>query len=135
MKETWSWQGHPERVDQLLRVLGFAYALGTWLKERKSWQRLADVEVPSRIPIPLMLFSLSAKRERDRAWTEAGQSLNELGRTLATRMVEGDERQKELVVLQESVERYTKWLLVLTVVVTLVGIGSIAATIVVAATQ
>lgn len=147
MGDAWKWT--PEHMDRLLEVLGFAIVLGTWLKDREVKQRLADVEVPNGIQLPVLLFLLSAKRQRDRSWVEAGESMNEVAEALAKRMVESDERQKQLLdlevslenlaqegrVLQESIRRYTKWLLALTVVVALIGLGSIAATIVLAATH
>jgi hypothetical protein len=75
--------------------------------------------------------------------------MKELGETLAKRAIESDKRQQQLVDLQASLEgiaqdgkvmqasmaRYTRWLVILTVAVTGIGIASIAATIVVAATS
>jgi hypothetical protein len=147
MGDAWEWK--PEHTDRLVEVLGFAIVLGTWVKDRKVKQRLADVEVPNGIQLPVLLFLLSAKRQRERSWAEAGKSMTELAEVLAKRMVESDERQKQLLdlqvslenlardgkVLQASIKTYTKWLLALTVVVALIGVGSIAATIVVAATH
>ena len=110
-------------------------------------RRLADVEVPNGIQLPVVLFLLNAKRQRSPQWAEAGKSLNELGKSLAKWMIATDERQQQLVDLQGSVERlaqsssgreetlaplqvsvtrYTKWLLSLTIVVALIGLGTIA---------
>lgn len=175
MAESWEWGG--KNGDRLLTALGWVIILGTWLRDREVKQRLADVEVPNGIQLPLMMFLVAAKRERSRQWAKAGESVNEMARVLATRMVEGDERQRQLVdlqaslerlardssgreqqlvtlqqslegltrdssgreeqlvVLQRSVTKYTKWLLALTVVVAVIGVGSIATAIVVAATQ
>ena len=120
MGDAWNWK--PEHTDRLLEVLGFASALGTWVKDRQVKQCLADVEVPNGIQLPVLLFLLSGKRQRERSWIEAGKSMNEVAEVLAKRMVESDERQNQLLdlqvslenlaqdgtVLQESIKTYTK---------------------------
>jgi hypothetical protein len=130
-------------------VLGWAVSLGTWAKDRQVKQRLSDVEVPRGIEMTTLLFLLSAKRQRQRQWDQAAESMKELGETLAKRAIESDKRQQQLVDLQASLEgiaqdgkvmqasmaRYTRWLVILTVAVTAIGIASIAATVVVAATS
>jgi hypothetical protein len=130
-------------------VLGWAVSLGTWAKDRQVKQRLSDVEVPRGIEMTTLLFLLSAKRQRQRQWDQATESMKDLGETLAKRAIESDKRQQQLVDLQASLEdiaqdgkvmqasmaRYTRWLVILTVAVTVIGIASIAATIIVAATS
>ena len=141
------WERGAEPVDRLIEAVGWVIILATWRKERVVKQRLADVEVPNGIQLPVLLFLLSGKRQRSRQWAEAGKSLNELGESLAKRMIATDERQQQLVDLQGSLERlaqsssereetlvalqlsvtrYTKWLLMLTIVVALIGLGTIA---------
>lgn len=141
------WERGAEPVDRLIEAVGWVTIVATWRKERVVKQRLADVEVPNGIQLPVLLFLLSAKRLRSRQWAEAGKSLNELGESLAKRMIATDERQQQLVDLQASLERlaqsssdreetlvalqlsvtrYTKWLLVLSIVVALIGLGTIA---------
>jgi hypothetical protein len=93
-------QWKPERIDRLLEAFGWAIVLGTWMKDREVKRRLADVEVPNGIQLPVLLFLLSAKRQRDRSWVEAGKSMNELAEVLAKRMVESDERQEQVLDLQ-----------------------------------
>jgi hypothetical protein len=139
----------PEHTDRLIEVLGWAVSLGTWAKDRQVKQRLSDVEVPRGIEMTTLLFLLSAKRQRQRQWDQTAESMEELGEILAKRAIESDKRQQQLVDLQASLEgiaqdgkvmqasmaRYTRWLVILTVAVTVIGIASIAATIVVAATS
>jgi hypothetical protein len=154
MDEAWKWD--PEHTDRLVTALALAIVVTTWVKDRQISERLADVEVPHGIQLPVLMFALVGRRMRDRQWAEAGKSLNDLGEILAKRMVESDERQKQLldlqaslerlaqdstaretrlVALQEDVQRYTKWLLRLTVIVAAIGLASIVATIVVTATH
>ena len=142
-------QWRPEHTDRVLVVLGWAVSLGTWAKDRQVKQRLSDVEVPRGIEMTTLLFLLSAKRQRQRQWDQATESMKDLGETLAKRAIESDKRQQQLVDLQASLEdiaqdgkvmqasmaRYTRWLVILTVAVTVIGIASIAATIIVAATS
>src|ERR1019366_1705562 len=154
MDEAWKWD--PEHTDRLVTALALAIVVTTWVKDRQLSERLADVEVPHGIQLPVLMFALVGRRMRDRQWAEAGKSLNDLGEILAKRMGESDERQKQLldlqaslerlaqdstaretrlVALQEDVQRYTKWLLRLTVIVAAIGLASIVATIVVTATH
>lgn len=64
----------------------------------------------------------------ERTLKELEKPIAELGTLIGTRWREGDEREKQLVALQASVERLTRWLVGLTIAVGLIGVGSIAAT-------
>lgn len=75
----------------------------------------------------LVLGSWIRMRRTDRALEEFAETSGELGTLVGTRWREGDEREKQLVALQASVERMTRWLVALTIVVGLIGIASIAA--------
>jgi hypothetical protein len=121
-----------------------------WLTERKVWQRLADVEVPSGA----LFIALGVARIRQivigRNWEQAAQSARELTDALTQRMRqsehranqelelqqsieratrEGEAREQRLLELQESVEAQTRWLVRLTVTLGLIGAAGIAATI------
>jgi len=146
------WERGAERADKLMAAVGWVLVFGSWITDRQIKDRLADVEVPHGAQVTILIFALIGRRIRSRQWTEAAASVNELAEALAKRMVETDARQQELVdlqgslerlahessgreeilvALQQSLTRYTKWLLVLTVAVALIGVG----TIVIAATH
>ena len=55
------------------------------------------VEVPRGVEMTTLLFALSAKRQRQRQWDQAAESMKELGETLAKRAIESDKRQQQLV--------------------------------------
>ena len=65
---------------------------------------------------------------RPSAIDEFGEQSSELGQLLGERWREGTEREEQLVQLQASIERMTRWLVRLTVVLGVIGVGSIAAT-------
>jgi hypothetical protein len=98
------------------------------LRDRKIWQRLADVEIPNGTLFVVMAAALVRQRRTERALAEFAKRSGELGTLLGTRMRESDERAVELLSLQASVERLTRWLVVLTVVLGVIGVGGIAAT-------
>ena len=76
----------------------------------------------------LVLGSWIRMRRMDRALEEFAETSGELGTLIGTRWREGDDREKQLVALQTSVERMTRWLVGLTIALGLIGAGSIAAT-------
>jgi len=135
-----------ERGDWALSCVGLALAPLSWIRGRDVSERLADVHVPRGMLLPALMFARIGQRRRERAYEELGDGLSELGTTLATRMRENDQRQQQLVDLQASLERmtregeqrektlvelqvsvtlYTRWLLALTVVLAVLGIGTI----------
>jgi hypothetical protein len=97
-------------------------------RDRIGWQRLADVEVPRGTLWVVMLASLVRMRREDRVFKEVEKTSAELGTLIGTRWRESDDREKQLVALQASVERMTRWLVGLTIALGLLGVGSIAAT-------
>jgi hypothetical protein len=94
-------------------------------KNRLGWQRLSDVQVPKGILWVILLASYVRQRATDRAVERFSKSANELGTLLGTRMRESDEREGELLKLQASVERLTRWLVRLTVALAILGVASI----------
>ena len=103
-------------------------------RDRIGWEPLAAVQVPKGI----LWLALIAIRIRQRKTSQAierfSQATDTLGTLLGTRMRETDERQQQLLDLQVSVEKLTRWLVALTIVVALGGIASIAVALVVAIT-
>jgi hypothetical protein len=95
---------------------------------RFGWQRLADVDVPWGIEWWLIAFGLLRQRNSRKAIDQAVKNLSEVATYLGTRMREGDDREMRLIALQESVERQTRWLVRLTLVLGLIGLASIGAT-------
>ena len=97
-------------------------------RDRFGWQRLADVQVPRGTLLVVLLASLVRMWREDRIFKEFEKTSDELGSLVGTRWREGDERERQLVASQASIERLTRWLVALTIVVGLIGIASIAAT-------
>ena len=65
----------------------------------------------------------------DKVIDEFSKSASDLGNLLGDRWREGTEREEELLQLQQSIESLTRWLVVLTIVVGVVGLVAAAATI------
>ncbi len=143
-----SWRRHPG--DVALLVGGWLMVLWAWVADRKVKDRLADVEVPHGVLLPIVMFTLIGQRRRDRVSARFGTATGEFGTFIGTRMRDTDERQQRLVelqasleeltrageqrerrmvALQESVERYTRVLVILTVVLAALGLGAIGATV------
>jgi hypothetical protein len=95
-------------------------------RERPGWRRLADVEIPPGT-ITAVLLSLWWK-QRTTAKAIDALPAAELGQLLGKRWREGTEREEQLLELQASVERMTRWLVRLTIALGVIGVGSIAAT-------
>jgi hypothetical protein len=93
-----------------------------------GWQRLADVQVPRGTLGVVLLASLVRMRREGREFKQVEKTSAELATLVGTRWREGDERERQLVALQASVERMTRWLVGLTIALGLIGVGSIAAT-------
>lgn len=121
------WRG--EFGDRVLAVAGWAIALSAWARDRKVSQRLADLEVPHAIKLPVLLFIRIRQRRTDRASAELSKSLAELGSVLGARMRENDERDERVLRLTESMESLNRRLVRLTVVLGAIGVASIAATV------
>jgi len=94
-----------------------------------GWQRLADVQVPTGILWWVLLGLWLRRREMDKVIDEFSKSASDLGNLLGDRWREGTEREEELLQLQQSIESLTRWLVVLTIVVGVVGLVAAAATI------
>jgi hypothetical protein len=97
-------------------------------REKFGWERLADVQVPRGILWVILLGLRWRQRATHQAIEEFAGPANELTELLAERWREGTEREEELLMLQASVERMTRWLVRLTVVLGIIGTASIAAT-------
>lgn len=97
-------------------------------RKRLGWQRLADVQVPHGTLTALLLGGLLRMRRSERATKELRDIGAELGTLIGDRWREGDEREARLIELQASVERMTRWLVLVTVAVGLIGIAGIGAT-------
>jgi hypothetical protein len=72
--------------------------------------RLADVRVPLRYGAyiyALILAELVGTLRKRRAWSEATESLAEVGSLLADRMVEGDKRDERMADLTENMATLT----------------------------
>jgi hypothetical protein len=124
--------GRPWRDEDVrdygLMGLGWLMFILVTLRDRNIWQRLADVEIPNGTLFVVMAAALVRQRRTQHALAEFAERSGELGTLLGTRMRESDERAVELLSLQASVERLTRWLVVLTVVLGVIGVGGIAAT-------
>jgi hypothetical protein len=97
-------------------------------RDRTGWQRLADVQVPHGLLWAILIGSRLGQRRTQRAVEELAETTTEFGTFLGSRWREGDEREERLVDLQASIERLTRWLVRLTIVIGAIGVGGIAAT-------
>jgi len=100
--------------------------------DRTGWQRLADVQVPHGILWVLVIGSLIGKRRTDRALADFAKTTGEFGTFMGGRMRQGDAQTKQLLDLQASIERLTRWLVRLTIALGVIGVAGIAATVVAA---
>jgi len=96
------------------------------IRHRGGWQPLADIQLPYGIVWIILLALRVRQRRMDRAVKEFSKASSQLGTFLGDRMRERDERDRRLLDLQVSVERLTRWLVVLTVVLGLLGIAGVS---------
>jgi hypothetical protein len=97
-------------------------------RDRIGWQRLADVQVPRGVVWVLLIGLRIRQRVTARALKGFADASSELGTVLGARMREGDARETQLLALQASIERLTRWLVRLTITLGLIGIAGIGAT-------
>lgn len=142
-----SWR--PDRADLILVAVSWLLLIWTWIREGEVRQRLADVKVPNGILLPVVWSAVVRQRRTDRAIKEFAATTSEFGTFLGTRMRQSDARSKQLLELQASLEglalasdvrdahllelqdsiaQLTRWLVVLTIVLGIIGLGGIAAT-------
>jgi hypothetical protein len=95
---------------------------------RYLWERLADVQVPRGVLWVIVVAKLVQQRQTDRVIRRFDQASSDFGTFLGRRMKEGDERQGQLLDLQRSIEALTRWLVVLTIVLGVIGLAGIGAT-------
>lgn len=98
-------------------------------RDKYGWERLSDVQVPRGMLWVIVIGLWWRQRKTNAAIDEFGEVSAELGQLLGERWREGTEREEQLVELQASIERMTRWLVRLTVALGIIGVGSIAATI------
>jgi hypothetical protein len=141
------WRG--EKADRASLITGYAILVLTWIRDRKVAERLADVEIPHGMLIPTLLAAWVGQRRRNRAWAALTRSMVEVANALTARMRQSDERSKQLLELQASIERLaregdvrdrhlldlqasieglTRWLVRLTIILGVIGLGGIGAT-------
>jgi hypothetical protein len=135
-----------KHVDWVATLLALGIPLITWIRAGKPKERLADVEVPTGVLASAIVARWVGLRRDDRIYAEFGERMAELGTFLGTRMRQGDERSQQLLDLQASLERYagaadvrdqdllrlsstverlTRWLVALTVVLGVIGLVGI----------
>lgn len=128
-------------------MLGFAFPIVTWIRTGKPWQRLADVDVPNGILLSVLLFALAGRRRTARIYAKFGEQTAEFGTFIGNRMRQSDERSSQLLDLQASLERYasaanerdedllrlsssverlTRWLVRLTILLGAIGVAGVA---------
>jgi hypothetical protein len=118
-----------KRTDWVIFLLGWAVMLARGIGQRRYKERLADVEIPNALAFPLICALLVRRRELDRASAKLGANMSELGTLIGKRMRQSDERAAELLALQQSVERLSRWLVGLTLVLGVIGLAGIGATV------
>jgi hypothetical protein len=96
-----------------------------------GWEKLSDVQVPRGMLWGILVGLWWRQRKTNQALDEFGERSSELGQLLGESRREGTEREERLVQLQASIERMTRWLVWVTVALGLLGVGSIALTVLV----
>jgi hypothetical protein len=96
-------------------------------RDKYGWERLSDVQVPRGMIWVIVVGLWWRQRKTNQAIDELPTA--EFGQLLGERWREGTEREEQLVELQASIERMTRWLVRLTVVLGIIGVSGIAATI------
>ncbi len=96
-------------------------------RDKFGWERLADVQVPRGMVWVIVIGLWWRQRKTNQAIDEL--PTEEFGQLLGERWREGTEREEQLVELQASIERMTRWLVRLTIALGIIGISGIAATI------
>jgi hypothetical protein len=98
-------------------------------RNKLGWERLADVQVPRGMVWVIVIGLWWRQRKTNQAIEDFGKVSAELGELLGERWREGTEREEQLVTLQASIARMTRWLVRLTIVLGIIGVSGIAATI------
>lgn len=96
-------------------------------RDKFGWERLADVQVPRGTVWVIATVLWWRQRKTNQAIDEL--PTEEFGQLLGERWREGTEREKQLVELQASIERMTRWLVRLTIALGIIGLSGIGATI------
>jgi hypothetical protein len=86
------------------------------------------VEVPRGLFWSLLIGSLIGRWRLNRAIDDASKPAQELARYLGDKWRVEDQREQELLALQASIEKLTRWLVILTVLLGLIAIASIGIT-------
>lgn len=98
-------------------------------RDKFGWERLSDIQVPRGVLWLVLSARLYRQHQLSVAIDEFGHSASELAEYLGNSWRESQRREARLVELQASMARMTKWLIALTVLLGLIGLGGIAVTI------
>jgi hypothetical protein len=90
-----------------------------------GWQRLADVQVPVGSQSAIVLGSWIRQWELARAIDGFARVSAELGTLIGKRWSDSDERERQLLELQVTIASLTRWLVILTIVLGVLGVAGI----------
>jgi hypothetical protein len=119
------------RLDdwKILAVFGGFFGTLELIRTRRIWDQVANLRVPVSILWWLLAAALVRQRRDDQIAADNAKAAEALGAEVGQLVVQGDRRADELLVLQQKVTTLTSWLVFLTVVIILLGVGSIVATV------
>ena len=118
------------RLDDwtILAVVGGIVGTLEMIRTRRILDQVANLRVPVSILWWLLAARLVRLRRDDQVAADNAKAAEALGAEVGRLVVQGDRRADELLVLQRKVATLTRWLVFLTVVIILLGVGSILAT-------
>lgn len=119
------------RLDDwtILAVFGGVFGTLEMIRTRRIWGQVANLRAPVSLLWWLLAAGLVRQRRDDRVAADNAKAAKTLGAEVGRLVVQGDRRADELLVLQRKVTALTSWLVFLTVVIILLGVGSIIATV------
>ncbi len=113
----------------IVAVFGGVFGTLEMIRTRRIWDQVANVRIPVSIVWWLLAASLVRQRRDDQVAADNAKAAEVLGAEVGRVVVQGDRRADELLVLERKVTTLTSWLVFLTVLIILLGVGSIIATV------
>jgi hypothetical protein len=95
-------------VDAALVVMIAAYTVWRWARDRSVSVRLADTRVPNNAVLLGLAASRLRRREFTRPYMDLGYAMAELGNVLGDQMKQSEQRSRDELQLQISLEAFAR---------------------------
>lgn len=95
-------------LDSVLLVSAGLLTVWAWIRDRAVVRRLSDVQVPNNAVLLAMGAARVGQRPRENSNMKLQQSMSELGTRLGKRMVQSNERSKQLLALPKSLDSFAR---------------------------